>query len=240
MFDHSPRKADSATARVSLDQLARAASQRPRFLELLRRWLPGADGDQIRRRLRAALVVLAVCAVVLGSVLLLRDGPAPEQAPALPPARASPAPPPPAGPPETIVVSVAGKVAAPGLVTLPAGARAADALRAAGGPLPGVDPSTVNLARRLVDGEQLHVGVPPAVDTAAGGAMPGGPPGKVDLNTATLRQLDDLPGIGQVTAQRILDWRTAHGRFASVEQLREVDGIGETRLARLRDQVVVP
>jgi competence protein ComEA len=72
-------------------------------------------------------------------------------------------------------------------------------------------------------------------------AAPAGPPGvpdKVDLNTATLAALDTLPGVGPVTAQRIVDWRTTHGRFDSVEQLREIDGIGPTRFAKLKDQVV--
>lgn len=148
-----------------------------------------------------------------------------------------------------LVVSVSGKVARPGLVQVQGGARVADALTAAGGPLPGTDLSGLNLARRVTDGEQIAVGVPPAPDstgpTGADGTGPGAPgaPGaaaaKVNLNTATVEQLDALPGVGPVTAERIVGWRTANGRFARVEQLREVEGIGEQRFARLRDLVAV-
>jgi competence protein ComEA len=118
-----------------------------------------------------------------------------------------------------------------------------DALRAAGGPLPGADLQTLNLARKLTDGELVAVGVPgpaPAAGADPGGAGgAGGPTGPVDLNTATLAELDTLPGVGPVLAQRILDWRTAHGQFASVDQLADVPGIGESRMAQLRDLVRV-
>ena len=144
---------------------------------------------------------------------------------------------------EELVVSVAGLVARPGLVRLPPGARVADAVTAAGGPLPGTDLTGFNLARRLTDGEHVVVGpVAPAAGAApAGSAGSGAPPAgsgaKIDLNIATLADLDTLPGVGPVTAQRILDWRSQHGRFTSVDQLREIEGIGETRFARLKDLV---
>ncbi|MGQ0573330.1 MAG: ComEA family DNA-binding protein [Pseudonocardia sp.] len=141
-----------------------------------------------------------------------------------------------------LVVSVVGKVRSPGLVTVPAGARVADAVAAAGGALPGADLSGVNLARRVGDGEQIAVGVPPAPDAAgapSGAGPAGGPGGPVDLNTATVAQLDALPGVGPVTAERILEWRTRNGRFSRVEQLREVDGIGERRFTQLRALVRV-
>lgn len=134
-----------------------------------------------------------------------------------------------------MVVSVAGLVARPGLVRLSAGARVADAIEAAGGPVPGTDLTGVNLARRLTDGE--HVVVGPAAPAAQAAPDAGGSGARVDLNTATLAELDALPGVGPVTARRILDWRAAHGRFSSVDQLREVDGIGEARFAQLRDLV---
>jgi competence protein ComEA len=153
-----------------------------------------------------------------------------------------------------LVVSVAGRVARPGVVRVPDGARVADVLAAAGGARPGVDLSGLNLARRVVDGEQIAVGVPPAPDAAgqppSGGAAgngsgaaagPGaaGPAAKIDLNTASVAQLDTLPGVGPVTAQHIVEWRSRNGRFARVEQLREIDGIGERRFQRLRELVTV-
>jgi len=139
-----------------------------------------------------------------------------------------------------VVVSVAGKVRRPGLVRLPAGSRVADAVAAAGGVLPGTDPGMVNLARRLVDGELVVIGAPPPVGVPAGGA-PSGPGAArgplLDLNSATVEQLDALPGVGPVLAQRIVDHRQQHGGFRSVDQLREVDGIGESRYRELKDLV---
>jgi competence protein ComEA len=126
------------------------------------------------------------------------------------------------------------------------GARVADVLDAAGGVLPGTDLSGLNLARRVTDGEQVAVGVPAAPDAAPAAppsgpapAKGGAPTGKVDLNVATVEQLDALPGVGPVMAQRILEWRARHGRFTRVEQLREIEGIGERRLAQLREMVTV-
>jgi len=141
-----------------------------------------------------------------------------------------------------VVVDVTGKVRRPGIVSLPAGARVADALAEAGGARPGADLSTVNLARVLTDGEQILVGIAPvaAVPGAAPGptgTTPGAPTAPVNLNTATLQQLDTLPDIGPVTAQAILDWRTENGSFTSVDELLEVSGIGEVTLAGLRELV---
>lgn len=203
----------------------------------------------------ALLAALAATLVALASAVVFVVGSRPEteRAPPLPVARSQaaqrPLLPPADGAsegaaPEKIVVSVVGKVARPGLVTLRSGARVADALKAAGGARPGADLLPLNLARKLVDGEQLYVGVrvPPGAvadpGPAAAGA-PSAPSGPIDLNTATADQLDTLPGIGEVTAQRILAWRAQHGGFSSVEQLREVDGIGERRFASLREQVTV-
>jgi competence protein ComEA len=139
------------------------------------------------------------------------------------------------------VVSVVGQVAAPGLVTLPAGARVADAIAAAGGLLPEADPATVNGAAVLGDGQQIAVGVPgagpPAGATVAAGDAPSG--GLLDLNTATAAELDALPGIGPVLAQRIVDHRTASGPFTSVDQLDEVSGIGPAIFADLAQRVRV-
>jgi competence protein ComEA len=132
-----------------------------------------------------------------------------------------------------VVVDVAGKVRRPGVATLPAGSRVVDAIRKAGGARPGVDLTGLNLARVLVDGEQILVGVAPVAGVAASAsAQPGAADGGslVNLNTATLDQLDGLPGVGPVTAQKILDWRSAHGAFTAIDELLEVDGIGEAIL----------
>ncbi len=141
-----------------------------------------------------------------------------------------------------IVVAVAGRVQRPGLVRLPPGARVADAIEAAGGPLPGTDLSFVNLARKLVDGELLLIGVTPppgAVVDPGGLTGPGGPVGPVNLNTASLEALQTLPGVGPVTAQHIVEYRSKHNGFSSVSELRQVDGIGDTRYAQLKDLVTV-
>jgi competence protein ComEA len=140
------------------------------------------------------------------------------------------------------VVDVSGKVRRPGIHRLPAGSRVADALRAAGGVRPGTSLDGLNQARFLVDGEQVVVGAPaPAAgpappDTGTPGAA-GAPTAPVSLNTATVDQLQTLPGVGPVLARRIVDYRTRHGGFRSVDQLREVDGIGERRFADLRPLV---
>ncbi|QHC29431.1 MULTISPECIES: ComEA family DNA-binding protein [unclassified Streptomyces] len=135
-----------------------------------------------------------------------------------------------------IVVDVGGKVRAPGIRRLPAGSRVADALRAAGGVRPGVDTDGLNRARFLVDGEQVVVGEPAAV-APAGTAAPSGPAAQVSLNTATEDQLDTLPGVGPVLAHHIVDYRTRHGGFRSVDELRQVNGIGDRRFTDLRDLV---
>ncbi|MFF9099402.1 helix-hairpin-helix domain-containing protein [Streptomyces rubrogriseus] len=142
-----------------------------------------------------------------------------------------------------IVVDVGGKVREPGVHSLPAGSRVADALRAAGGVRPGTKTDGLNRARFLVDGEQVTVGAPAPVPRPGAGPAPDGPTGAagpaapVSLNTATTDQLDTLPGVGPVLAQHIIDYRTQHGGFRSVDELREVNGIGERRFADLRDLV---
>ena len=148
-----------------------------------------------------------------------------------------------------VVVAVGGKVRKPGLVRLPTGSRVADALQAAGGAVPGVDVALLNLARKVVDGELILVGVTPPPGTATGGSAtgspgggtPGGaaPGGLVNLNTATLADLDTLPGVGPVLAQRILAARDAQGGFKAVTDLRKVDGIGDARYEQLKDLVTV-
>ena len=145
------------------------------------------------------------------------------------------------GEPAIVVVDVAGKVRRPGIATLPIGSRVVDALEAAGGVRHGVDLTTLNLARLLVDGEQIVVGVPPpggvaapaasAAGGVAGGAADGAP--LVNINSATQVQLEELPGVGPVTAQAILQWRTDNGPFTAVDELLEVSGIGDATLAEI-------
>jgi competence protein ComEA len=134
-----------------------------------------------------------------------------------------------------VVVDVSGKVRRPGIAVLRAGARVVDALRAAGGPRPGVDLGTLNLARVLTDGEQIVVGGPSALPTGVAAAASGAPPSAtlVDLNTADQTALESLPEVGPVTAQAIIAWRTEHGGFTAVSQLLDVDGIGDATLAKL-------
>jgi competence protein ComEA len=140
-----------------------------------------------------------------------------------------------------VVVHVVGAVAAPGLVTVPEGSRVADALTAAGDATPDADLAGVNLAREVVDGEQIVVPRPGEVASAAPGPATGGgtADGPVDLNAADEAALDGLSGIGPVLAARIVEWREANGPFTTVEELGEVSGIGDALLARLRDQVKV-
>ena len=208
-----------------------------------------------------ALAVVGVIAVLVTVFTLVRDKPPPVVSAKLPPvqmvstASATPSEP---GPDAPVVVSVVGLVHKPGLVTLSPGARIADALTAAGGALNGADLIGLNMARRVADGEQIIVGIagPPGEPTAMGSsisaepsaAVSAGSPsptagnastpgGLVDLNTATVEQLDTLPGIGPVTAAAIIAWRDANGKFSSVDQLGDVDGIGPARLEKLRELV---
>lgn len=145
-----------------------------------------------------------------------------------------------AAPTEELVVDVAGKVRRPGIAVLPPGSRVVDALEAAGGARSGVDLTSLNLARPVVDGEQILVGVEaaPGVAGSLGSTVPGGET-LVNLNTADLAALDTLPGVGPVTAESILSWRDANGGFTSVDELLEVDGIGEATLADLAPHVTL-
>ena len=146
-----------------------------------------------------------------------------------------------AGSSTQLAVHVAGHVRHPGLVRLPAGSRVADAIHAAGGATSGANLDAINLARKLTDGEQVLVPGPgdPAPPSQPGTApAPGTPTTPLDLNTATVEQLDTLPGVGQVTAGRIVAYRTAHP-FTTVEELLEVPGIGQRRFDQLKDLVTV-
>ncbi|HLM36559.1 MAG TPA: helix-hairpin-helix domain-containing protein [Gaiellaceae bacterium] len=139
-----------------------------------------------------------------------------------------------------VVVHVVGAVRRPGLYRLEQGSRIADAVARAGGATGKADLAQVNLAAPLTDGEQVVVpkrGAAGAVVTGAGSGGAGAVTGPVHLSTATLEQLDSLPGIGPVTAQKILDYRAKHGAFSSVDELDAVPGIGPSRMDQLRDLV---
>jgi competence protein ComEA len=142
-----------------------------------------------------------------------------------------------------LVVDVAGKVRRPGIAVLDPGSRVVDALEAAGGARAGVDLSGLNLARQLVDGEQILVGVAPAPGVAAGAAVSPAPAGGtgplVPLNTASQTELEALPEVGPVTASAIIAWREEHGGFTAVDELLEVDGIGDATLAQLAPLVTL-
>jgi competence protein ComEA len=185
---------------------------------------------------RQALVVAGVLAVVLvlAGKLLAGGGPA-HRVPRFPLARAAPPAPPP-----LLVVDVAGAVRQPGLYRLPQGSRIADAVAKAGGTTDKAAPGAVNLAAPLADGEQVVVPTrtPGGAAVAPVGGAPTATAGPVSLSTATVEQLDGLPGIGPVTAQKIVDYRTEHGAFHSVDELDAISGIGPAKLDQLRDLVV--
>lgn len=196
----------------------------------------------------AVVLVTLAAALLAGAWWVVRSGsdvvPVPEAT--IVPGLVTPGAPAPSGaasavpPAGVVVVDVAGRVRKPGIVVLKLGSRVVDALRAAGGVRRGVDLATINQARLLVDGEQILVGVDPPAGVAAGAASGSGASGAlVNLNTADQALLETLPGVGPVTAQAILGWREANGRFSSVEELLEVDGIGDATLAQLAPFVTI-
>ncbi|GAA4416941.1 hypothetical protein GCM10023148_14550 [Actinokineospora soli] len=190
------------------------------------------DPKPPRRRLRIpriAAVVAVLTGTLLAGFLTLPSTPTtaaePPQPLDLPTAPTS----------RTLTIDVQGKVLNPGVHHLPEGSRIVDAIKASGGLKPGADTTDLNLARPLVDGEQIRVDIAPAPPPPADPATPP----RANLNTAPVYQLDALPGVGIVTAQRIVEFRTRHGRFTDVAQLRQIEGIGPARFAKLKDLVTV-
>lgn len=251
----------SGEDRIHPDAVVRESALTPYLPE---RW-QGARLDPGRRGL-LALSAVGILVVLVAAYVLMRDAPEMAPVPALPvvqpisdeavmPTVTESAP------PSTIVVSVVGLVVTSGLVHLAPGSRVADALAAAGGTLDGADVLALNLAAKVDDGAQIVVGVVPpegrpivsgttqgseagsgvqGPTSLGGAAVAGGDAGgKVDLNTASVQELDSLSGVGPVTAASIVSWRETNGPFTDVGQLAEVDGIGPVRLEKLRDQVTV-
>ncbi len=186
---------------------------------------------QLSRRQLLVGGLVALVLLILAGRLLLHSGASasvPVPAPIVPATTAAA---------RAVVVDVVGAVRRPGLYRLSQGARIADALARAGGATPKAQVELVNLAAPVSDGEQIVVprrGAVVASGGTGGAAVPAGP---VHLNTATLEQLDALPGVGPVTAQKILDFRQEHGAFGSVDELDAIPGIGPARLEQLRDLV---
>lgn len=216
----------------------------------MRRWVPAGAAGVLARHGRRRIGVLAfgtaavVALVTIG--YLLFSGPS-EQRPAAKPqlpvadmSESAVTTTATSTTPDKVVVSIVGHVADPGVVTLSADARVADALEAAGGVDEPSGRRSVNLARHIDDGEQLYVGVSaPASASRPSNAAGSDSSETVNLNTAELTGLQELPHVGEVTAQRIIDWREEHDRFQDVDQLRQVNGIGSKTFAELRDLVRV-
>ncbi len=200
-----------------------------------------SDAARASRSELALIVLLGLAVVGAGLVVIVRtsDPPAPpvERVAATPAPQASPSP---SG---RVVVHVSGQVNAPGVYELPEGSRVQDALQAAGGPLVDADPNALNLAAVLADGQKVTIPKPgEAVAPAEGdtGVAGTGVPGaKVNLNLATQAQLEELPGVGPVLAQRIITHRQTKGRFTSPRQLLEVSGFGPKKYESVKDQITV-
>lgn len=188
-------------------------------------------------RTRVLVLLIGAVAVVLLAGRLFRSAPPQGTTPPIltgsaPAARTSPTP-----AARLLVVDVAGDVRRPGLYRLPQGSRIQNAITQAGGPTRRADLDLVNLAAPLADGEQVVVPGRGAGDAAAAGGAPS-PTAPLDLNSATAEQLDALPGIGPVTAQKIIDYRQAHGPFTSIDDLASIPGMGPAHIANLKGLVV--
>ncbi len=246
----------------ALPQPGRHASRQadPGVARLLAERMP--DTMRGRVRLTPAQLTIVVLVVAVGLALAawwaIRSGSTGEPVPAATPGGPTVAgletPAPTAGtssapsgdaaigaPATTVVVDVVGAVREPGIVVLATGSRVVDAIEAAGGAKRSVDLGTLNQARLLVDGEQIVVGVPmaPGVAASAAPSATTSTSTLVNINTATQEQLEELPGVGPVTALAIIDWRTSNGGFTSVDELLAVDGIGDATLADLAPYVTI-
>jgi competence protein ComEA len=205
-------------------------------------------GESIRERLSALsrgelIGLIAVVALTIGGAGLwyARSLPRPVEVRAGPEAAPAPAPGSPTASPSLILVDVAGWVRRPGVYEFASGARVIDAIEAAGGARPGAQLQALNLAALIADGSQILVpkeGSAPVAGATGTGTSPA-TGGLVNVNTATAAELETLPGVGEVIAQAIIDHRTEHGPFTSVDQLIDVSGIGDATLENLRGSVTV-
>jgi competence protein ComEA len=259
--DHRPRRAAMQFAESEPSRVAQS-DETPSVdadAELfgLRTAEPGtADQSRFNRLHVAVVCVLLALGLVLAVVALLRARPVALATPQTdvsisahqPAATASGEASASATPGTRIVVHVLGAVRRPGLVQLPDSSRVSDAINAAGGLRSSADPGDLNLAQIVVDGQQILIGArgDPGGEVRDGGGGGGasgnrssGPSAQLDLNAATAAQLDTLPGVGPVTAERILNWRADHGRFGRVEELQEVEGIGPKTYAQIAPHVRV-
>ncbi|MET7637905.1 helix-hairpin-helix domain-containing protein [Streptomyces sp. NPDC005438] len=241
---------DTATSPTAPSRSPEGSSAPPGTARRLVHWARLRCGVEPRTLIALALVLLLLLA--FAGYRFWSGGPEPVSAPSAAPtpaptsgadplvtSGASPHSSAPQGGARRVVVDVSGKVRRPGIHRLPAGSRVEDALKAAGGVRSGTDTKGLNRARLLVDGEQIVVGS--AQQPTGAGPEPGAGPAQsgapVSLSSATTEQLETLPGVGPVLAQKIVDFRNEHGGFTSVDQLREVSGIGDRRFDELQPRV---
>lgn len=194
----------------------------------------------VHHRTSLAVAILGAVAVSLAATLLPRPSAPPVVVQQATPRVVASPPAPPAPPaPSLIVVHLSGEVIAPGVYQLPVGSRIDDAVKAAGGVTPTGDVHRVNLAARLADGQQIVI--PRKSDQAGPNAVALASPGpsRVNVNAATVAELDGLPGVGPVTAQRIVAYRQQHGPFTSIEQLREAKLVNQATFDKIRDLIAI-